>query len=1279
MANPVITAKMLRETLSKVAPYGSIGVSAEELASTLHAPLYKVRYILDSVDWAKFDGKHYTLAEGIRAVPSSDVGKDNSKKGEVGASQEKLKQVMYRVAGSKTKGVSTAYLSFALRCTEAEVLDLISQSDWVEKIGDMYRCKAISEVVKTLSSKISPNEAPSKIDKKTANSQLISRLEHIMSTFAPHSSVGVTKAYLALSLNYPSDRIPELIRQVDWIETVDDRYRMRDISARPAADAAQTEIQAKTNVTETASLKEGSGTINQKSSAQIPNSKMNTFDEYNFSDYIRTPEDGELFSKYPVLLKRVFAVIKNSTEPCSVGRIYDATKRISRIEAVSEILNKASWTRQNGALYTFIPKDGETPAHQSSTLGADLSSASDTPSYRIVDFENIGDLSFTKPVSFQYFEISRMGFRSWKDLYIDFMGCYYEDYPNLFYHGVTFSTKESSRADIADAEEMNILVSPREIPGSTLCAETNFSASDIVGRIKRLLDMGELEYKYLTITYSTKTKQCVQSEPLKESEAKSNSTEDAVYSVSDTSASCVVDFENIGNYYYTKPESYQYFEISRTGFQNWIELYTDFMGCYYEDYPHLLYHGAKFSTNGNAQADIADKDKRDILILPKEILGSALCVETNLEVSDVIHRIKYLLDIGNLDYDNLTITYSSKAEPKSAPKVKKAPAQKAKPAQVVPDEKTDFAEWLRSKGTVESNVKNFVLAIELTESYAKEYGCEHNQFFGTDPMDTKLATKEILANGKFANFNERKSFIFSRALRKFMEFQQERQQRQAAELEKATADENVSVIESAVSEAKTTPDVKNPKPVDEIHALLLDEYANGFRLNSSLEMKKFKKKYEVKYGSLPSMTDEQIDWAIRKCGIVHDNRLYCPEKMLDGETKGKLEKYIKDCFQSGKKCLYFEALFSVFSEQFLDHNIYNGDMLKTYLQSVYRGQYYFFSNYLAIDKNATSDPTEEIRNCMVEYGKPIVYEELYRLLPHIPDEKIRFVLNTTKEFINNGRKQYFHINVFQISEDELDDIAAIIELLIQQNKFISGNELVNAIRIKLPYVLEANSEIADIGIRNALAQLLGSRFSFKGNIISALGVEIEMRDVFSEFSRNTPKFTLDELSKLASDLNTTIYFDYIYENAVRISQNIFVRKDQVAFDISQIDQLLDTFCEGQYIPVRDITNFVAFPDCGYAWNAFLLESFVAEYSKRYCLLHNTYGIKSVSGGIVKRSSGIATMDSLIAVVLADSNCTLKKEPALEHLYDYGYLGMKRYSTIEQVLIDAQTIRNKRGM
>lgn len=193
------------------------------------------------------------------------------------------------------------------------------------------------------------------------------------------------------------------------------------------------------------------------------------------------------------------------------------------------------------------------------------------------------------------------------------------------------------------------------------------------------------------------------------------------------------------------------------------------------------------------------------------------------------------------------------------------------------------------------------------------------------------------------------------------------------------------------------------------------------------------------------------------------------------------------------------------------------------------------------------DPLSEVRSCLQDYGRPATYDELFAALPHLPQSKIKFILASNVEFVNNGRSEYFHESIVHLSDEELDGIAEIIQRTIDEKDFIGGNELYDAIRAKYPYIIDENHTLSMYGFRDALKAKLGDKFSFKGNIISRSGQELSMADVFAKYARSHDAFTLSELQSLANNLATPIYFEAIYENSLRISRDQFDSKNCRSF------------------------------------------------------------------------------------------------------------------------------------
>lgn len=459
--------------------------------------------------------------------------------------------------------------------------------------------------------------------------------------------------------------------------------------------------------------------------------------------------------------------------------------------------------------------------------------------------------------------------------------------------------------------------------------------------------------------------------------------------------------------------------------------------------------------------------------------------------------------------------------------------------------------------------------------------------------------------------------------------------------------------------------------------VLTEKFPRGYRLGSSLEMKKFRHYYESMNGVALKMEQEMAEILIRKCGIVHDGRVYMPQTMASGELKEKLFSYIDNNIAKGKTAIYFEALFQEFSDEFLDYNMYDADMLRAYIAYFVDGRYFIERNYLTKERRIIVDPIDDVRRCLKERGMPIAVEELCLILSHIPEDKIKFLLRSNGEFVRNRKGEYFHADSFSVTEEELENISSLIQSEIEVHEFISGNELYDDIRKKYPYIYEKNTIFSVIGWRDALKYKMGDQFSFSGNVISNKDANLTMRDVFASFARERQCFTITELLSFAESMGSTIYFDALYKNVARISQEQFIRKDNVHFQIEETDKILDRFCEGDYVPLTRIKDFGLFPDASHPWTVFLLEQYLVSYSERYYLIHGGYNRNVVVGAMVKKKCTFKDFDDLVTDILATSDVVLQKKAALNYLADNGYIARRSYINIESLLINARARRNKK--
>ena len=115
-----------------------------------------------------------------------------------------------------------------------------------------------------------------------------------------------------------------------------------------------------------------------------------------------------------------------------------------------------------------------------------------------------------------------------------------------------------------------------------------------------------------------------------------------------------------------------------------------------------------------------------------------------------------------------------------------------------------------------------------------------------------------------------------------------------------------------------------------------------------------------------------------------------------------------------------------------------------------------------------------------------------------------------------------------------------------------------------------------------------------------------------------------------------------------------------------------------YMLIKDVDSFLMFPNVGYEWNVFLLESYLLHYSKEYALCNNGQSLNNVAGALVKKGGNFDGFEDVCADVLANGYVELNKSAALNFLAEQNLLTRRSYTGIEMALQKAKQIRNKKG-
>lgn len=462
--------------------------------------------------------------------------------------------------------------------------------------------------------------------------------------------------------------------------------------------------------------------------------------------------------------------------------------------------------------------------------------------------------------------------------------------------------------------------------------------------------------------------------------------------------------------------------------------------------------------------------------------------------------------------------------------------------------------------------------------------------------------------------------------------------------------------------------------------ILSEKFPKGFRIESRLDLGRIRAFWKEKYGLELHEDDETVRKYIAHITVRYQDFVYLPETMASKQTTQRLLSYLTKCFKDGKTAIYFDALYKEFKSEFEDKRINNSDMLKSYISFVNDGRFYIRRKYLTVDAQTKGNPTDEVRDFLITAGVPVTVEDLKNALSHIDENAVFSAIagRNSNEFVRNQKGQYFHADIIDFTQQEIDTIIELIQQAIDDKGYMGGKELTDIIEVKFPAIKERYPFLTWLGLRDVVAYKLQDMFSFNGKIISTYGCDLSMSDVFAHFAETHDHFTLEQLNSLKRNLDTTIYFDSVYANSLRINKEEFVSRDKVSFDIDATDAAISRFCTGDYIALKEINFFGSFPDVGFPWNGFLLEHYVANFSKKFKLLHIGFTAGTPVGAIVRRNALFKDFDELVSMELAISKIPLNRESALQHLVSIGLLARRNYKGIEQALTRAKLQRSRKG-
>lgn len=461
----------------------------------------------------------------------------------------------------------------------------------------------------------------------------------------------------------------------------------------------------------------------------------------------------------------------------------------------------------------------------------------------------------------------------------------------------------------------------------------------------------------------------------------------------------------------------------------------------------------------------------------------------------------------------------------------------------------------------------------------------------------------------------------------------------------------------------------NPEIIEKITNILLAHFSNGYRLNSTIELARFRSFAAVSFSEEIVLSEEELKRCISACGSIYEGKVYVVSK----ETKEQIKELAGEYFSDGAQIIFFAEFYSKNESWFFEANIVSENMIIDILREQFP-KLSFTQTYFGYTGVSIFDALAG--EILRVWGEDVLltYGQLSERLRYIPLERIKYALSKHVDFIWNSAETFSHVSRIEITDKERQLIREATMQECNSGGYISITSL--------PYneIEERNYELSITAVHNAVYRIcLSDEFDKKGKIVAPKGVVFDALTIMKNYCQTIDRCSLDDLltyeKELTGEVHRWIPMEAGNAVLVRIDKNTYIADKYVHFNADIIDEAIALFVKGDYLPLKSFTTFGAFPACGQTWNLFLLESYCRRFSRKFRF--DTPSVNSRNAGAVIRKTCDMGYTEIMTHAVAHADVSLKDTIVGKFLYENGYTGRSTTAKINEIIDKAKAIRERR--
>lgn len=463
--------------------------------------------------------------------------------------------------------------------------------------------------------------------------------------------------------------------------------------------------------------------------------------------------------------------------------------------------------------------------------------------------------------------------------------------------------------------------------------------------------------------------------------------------------------------------------------------------------------------------------------------------------------------------------------------------------------------------------------------------------------------------------------------------------------------------------------VLNQVSVEQLTDVLSSRFANGFRLNSPIEMTRIRSFVEKDVGKELTLSDEELKSHIAACGTTFEGKVYA----VSAQAKERIKRLAVDYFSDGAQAVFFAEFYAKNESWLFEASVVSEEMLIAVLRRLFPKLSFTQTYFGYTDASIAAALGGEILRV---WGDDVLrtYGQLAERLRYIPLERIKHALSQNCNFIWNSVETFSHISRIEITDEE--------RLVIREVALRECNSRGYASIADLPFgeIEERYYGLSLTALHNAVYRIcLSDKFDIKGKIVTRKGDTLDALTIMKNYCRAIEKCSLDDLlsyeKELTGEINRWIPMEAGNTVLVRIDKDYYVADKFVHFDAEAVDAAIELFIVGDYLPIISFTTFGAFPHCGQTWNLFLLESYCRRFSRKFRF--DTPSVNSRNAGAVIRKTCGMDYTEIMTDAVAYANVTLKDTAVGKFLYENGYTGRSTTAKVNEIISNAKIIQKKK--